>query len=105
MILEHALLRITPGHEGDFEAAFAEARTVIAEAPGFRGLELWRGIEETSDYRLLVRWDSVDDHMEGFRGSALYARWSELLRPHFAAPPAVGHAAPVTRNEDERSES
>ena len=47
-------------------------------------------------YRLLIAWESIDAHVRGFRESELYARWSALLRPHFAAPPAVHHAACVT---------
>ncbi len=45
--------------------------------------------------------------MEGFRGSALYERWSELLRPHFSAPPEVAHgtAVPAAGQTDERSTS
>jgi heme-degrading monooxygenase HmoA len=107
MILEHALLRIAPGHEAEFEAAFAAARTVVAEADGFLGLELWRGVEEPGTYRLLIRWDSVEAHMEGFRGSELYDRWSELLRPHFSAPPEVAHGTPIAADQptDERSTS
>ncbi len=107
MILEHALLRIAPGHEQDFEAAFAEARTVVAQADGFISLQLWRGVEEPGTYRLLIGWESVAAHMEGFRGSALYERWSELLRPHFSAPPEVAHGTPVPGDEqiDERSTS
>lgn len=107
MILEHALLRVEPGHEERFEAAFEEARQVVAEADGFIGLELWRGIEEPLAYRLLIRWDSVESHTEGFRDSPLYERWSELLRPHFSAPPEVEHGTPVASDEqdDERSTS
>jgi heme-degrading monooxygenase HmoA len=107
MILEHALLRVSPGHEADFETAFAEARTVVARADGFLGLELWRGVEEPGTYRLLIRWQSVEAHVDGFRGSALYERWSELLRPHFSAPPEVAHGTPVGGDErtDERSKS
>jgi len=104
MILEHASLRIAAGHEEGFEKAFDEARRVVAQADGFLGLELWRGVEEPSTYRLLIRWDSVESHTEGFRGSPLYERWSELLRPHFSAPPEVAHATPVVVDtSDERS--
>ena len=35
------------------------------------------------------------DHMEGFRQSELYERWSALLRPHFSAPPGVEHFTAV----------
>ena len=81
--------------ETAFEEAFEAAREVVAESPGYRSLRLLRGIERSSDYLLLIEWDSVDDHMEGFRTSPLYERWSSLLRPHFAAGPEVEHFDPV----------
>jgi heme-degrading monooxygenase HmoA len=40
---------------------------------------------------LLVVWDSVEAHTGGFRGSAGYMRWKELLH-HFYDPfPVVEH--------------
>jgi heme-degrading monooxygenase HmoA len=38
MVIEHALLPVRPGTAADFEAAFAEARAVIAASPGFQRL-------------------------------------------------------------------
>jgi len=98
VILEHAHLQVRAGAEARFEEAFADARKIVAQAPGFRSLELWRGVEEPATYRLLIVWDSVEAHLHGFRESPLYTRWSSLLRPHFAEPPEVDHAAPVTTN-------
>lgn len=95
MILERARLQVTPGAEAAFENAFQRARTVVAQSPGYRSLRLLRGIEATSEYLLLIEWDSLADHMKGFRGSELYEQWSALLRPHFAAPPLVEHFGPV----------
>jgi antibiotic biosynthesis monooxygenase (ABM) superfamily enzyme len=37
VVLEHALLTVRPGEQEAFEAAFAQARTIIAAMPGFRG--------------------------------------------------------------------
>lgn len=91
MILEHALLSVRPGTEADFEAAFAEARTVIASMPGFEGLTLSRCLEQPSTYLLLVHWRRLEDHTDGFRGSAGYERWRALLH-HFYEPfPTVQH--------------
>jgi heme-degrading monooxygenase HmoA len=96
MILEHALLPVTPGREAEFERAFAEARTLIAAMPGFRGLRLSRSIETPNEYLLLVEWTSVEAHDPGFRGSPEYLRWRELLH-HFYEPfPVVEHFAPVS---------
>ncbi|MEJ1229588.1 MAG: antibiotic biosynthesis monooxygenase [Galbitalea sp.] len=57
MIIEHAVLPITPGREAEFEAAFAEAKRIIAVSPGFRDLSLCRCVERPSAYLLLVHWD------------------------------------------------
>lgn len=95
MILEHALLSIRPGEEVAFEAAFAEARAIIEAMPGFRSLSLSRGIERPGTYLLLVEWERLEDHTEGFRGSAAYERWRALLH-HFYDPfPSVEHFAQV----------
>ena len=91
MILEHALLDVRPGEEGDFEAAFATAQAIISAAAGFQSLRLSRCIETPSRYLLLVEWSSLEDHTIGFRGSDGYQEWRELLH-HFYDPfPIVEH--------------
>jgi heme-degrading monooxygenase HmoA len=90
MVLEHALLDVIPGREGEFEVAFSEARRLISASPGFRSLRLSRGIEEPHRYLLLVEWDRLEDHT-GFRGSPEYQEWRRLLH-HFYDPfPTVDH--------------
>ena len=91
MVLEHALLPVRPGREADFEAAFAEARALIAASPGFRRLSLSRCLERPGTYLLLVEWDRLEDHTEGFRGSAAYRRWRELLHGFYDPFPTVEH--------------
>lgn len=91
MILEHVVLPVVPGRESEFLAAFAQARLLIEASPGFVGLELHRGIERTHEFLMLVRWETLEAHTEGFRGSAAYGRWRELLH-HFYEPfPEVTH--------------
>ncbi|HET9093918.1 MAG TPA: antibiotic biosynthesis monooxygenase [Solirubrobacteraceae bacterium] len=91
MILERAIFAVRPGTEPDFEAAMEQAKDVIAQAGGFRSFRLQRGIEQPSTYLLLVEWDTLEDHVQGFRASELFVRWRELIDPHFAAPPEVEH--------------
>ncbi len=99
MILERAVLVVTPGTEPEFEAAMEQAKEVIAQAPGFRSLRLQRGIEQPSTYLLLVEWETIEDHTQGFRESERFVRWRELIGPYFAAAPEVEHytSALVTR--------
>ncbi|MEV0295437.1 antibiotic biosynthesis monooxygenase [Nocardia sp. NPDC050710] len=95
MIIEHALLPVRPGLTVEFEAAFAEARPIIASMPGFRALSLSHCLESPGTYLLLVTWDRLEDHTEGFRASPEYQRWKDLLH-HFYDPfPAVWHFDPV----------
>lgn len=95
MILEHAQLSVIPGEEPAFEAAFREASEIIGSMTGFRALRLERCIEVPSEYLLLVEWDRLEDHVEGFRGSPEYDRWRNLLH-HFYEPfPTVRHYEPV----------
>jgi len=95
MILEQAVFTIAAGSEQAFEADFEQARELVAQSPGYRSLRLLRGIEQPSRYLLLIEWDSVEDHMQGFRESELFQRWAALTRPHFGAAPDVRHFDPV----------
>jgi heme-degrading monooxygenase HmoA len=93
MILEVAVLDVISGREAEFEATFAEAQAIIASMPGYHGHELRHCVEKPSRYLLLVNWRTLEDHTEGFRGSAQYQEWKRLLH-HFYDPfPVVEHYA------------
>ena len=48
-------------------------------------------IEPESRYLLLVKWETLEDQTEGFRGPDEYQQWRDLLH-HFYDPfPAVEH--------------
>ncbi|QIK75554.1 antibiotic biosynthesis monooxygenase family protein [Nocardioides piscis] len=95
MILEHALLPVVAGRETEFEEAFAQAKEIVAAVPGFAGLTLSRCLERPSGYLLLVQWERLEDHTEGFRGSPGYQQWRALLH-HFYEPfPVVEHFTTV----------
>lgn len=91
MILEIAHFRIvTDGNEG-FEMAFREAERILETMSGYIAHELHRCLEDASEYRLFVQWNSVEDHTKGFRKSPQFTEWRALLQPFFAAPPVATH--------------
>jgi len=91
VILEAAVLNVRAGQSEAFEAAFAEAQAIISSMPGYRSHELQRCIEREGQYLLLVRWENVAAHEEGFRKSPQYQQWRQLLH-HFYDPfPRVFH--------------
>jgi quinol monooxygenase YgiN len=91
MVLEHALMHVTPGEEGAFEAVLDEALGVITSAEGCLSARVRKGIESPSTYLLEVEWTSVTAHTEGFRSSELFVRWRELVSPFWAELPVVEH--------------
>jgi heme-degrading monooxygenase HmoA len=91
VILEHALLPVKPGQEAGFESTFAEAKMIIAGTPGFLRLTLSRCLERPNTYLLLVEWDRLVDHTEGFRGSPQYQEWRRLLHPFYEPFPVAKH--------------
>jgi heme-degrading monooxygenase HmoA len=94
MIVERAIFAIRPGtKKADFAAAYALAKPHIAGAKGFRKIELRQGVENPDTWLLLVWWDTVEDHMKGFRESPAFAEWRKHLGPFFdpGKPPSVEH--------------
>lgn len=96
MVTEHALLPVVAGREAEFEAAFEEAKTIIAASPGFVDLSLSRCVERPGTYLLLVRWRTIVDHERGFRGSPAYDRWRQALHGFYDPFPVVEHFRTVT---------
>ncbi len=97
MITEHALLPVVPGREEDFLSAMERAKSIIAASPGFMSLRVERCMERPNQFLLLVEWEHLKDHTEGFRGSPAYEEWRAALH-HFYDPfPVVEHFETVVR--------
>ena len=91
MILEVAMLDVVPGKEQEFEEAFAVAREIITSMPGYVSHQLQRCIENSSRYILLVNWETLEAHTDGFRNSPEYQEWKKLLHHFFKPFPVVEH--------------
>ncbi len=94
MITEHAVLQVKPGQSAAFMAAMREAVPLISATPGFRGIDVLPCLETPDRFLLLVQWETVAAHEQGFRGSERYGQWKALLH-HFYDPfPLVEHYGP-----------
>jgi heme-degrading monooxygenase HmoA len=91
MVLEVALIDITPGQELDFAATYAQAKSILATTPGLRSVRMTQGIETPSRFVLLVEWDTVEAHSENFRATERFGQWRGMIGPYFANPPHVEH--------------
>jgi heme-degrading monooxygenase HmoA len=91
MITEHALLNVRSGQESAFEAAMNDARHIIATMPGFSSLEVRPAAEQSGLYLLLVQWETIAHHRDGFRKSDAYQSWRALLHHFYKPMPTVAY--------------
>jgi heme-degrading monooxygenase HmoA len=91
MILEIAEVYVQPGTGADFEKAVSQGQHLVMQTPGYINHELQRSIEDPTRYMLLIHWESVAAHEEGFRQSDRFPQWREYIGPFFAKPPFVQH--------------
>ncbi|MEM6251650.1 MAG: antibiotic biosynthesis monooxygenase [Cyanobacteria bacterium P01_D01_bin.156] len=97
-MLEVAILDVKPDDTDAFEAAFQQAQSIISSMAGYRGHQLQKCLEKDNRYVLLVSWQTLEDHTQGFRGSEEYQQWKALLH-HFYDPfPVVEHYQLVAGN-------
>ncbi|QHS54228.1 antibiotic biosynthesis monooxygenase [Mucilaginibacter sp. 14171R-50] len=91
MVLEVAILNVIPGQEDAFLKAFYQAQSIISGMAGYLSHQLKRCTEDSSKFILLMQWEKLTDHTEGFRRSIGYQEWKKLLH-HFYSPfPTVEH--------------
>jgi len=95
VITEHALLDVMPGSEEEFVESMERAKAIIAASPGFVSLRVERCVERPSCFLLLVEWERLEDHTEGFRGSAGYQDWRAALHHYYDPFPVVEHFEPI----------
>jgi heme-degrading monooxygenase HmoA len=95
MIWEVAAIAVKAGMEQEFEAGVAKAAPLFERARGCRSLRLQRSIQNPSGYRLVVGWDTVEDHMVHFRNSADFGEWRKLVSHCFDGTPVVEHTSDV----------
>jgi quinol monooxygenase YgiN len=60
-------------------------------AKGCHGMQIQKSIENPLRYRLIVDWETVEDHTVHFRQSDAFRQWRGLVGEFFAGTPVVEH--------------
>ena len=90
-VCEYVPLSVIPDSVGAFISTFHDAEKIISRQPGYISHRLIQNQSILHDFILLVEWDNVESHTEGFRKSADYLEWKALLH-HFYDPfPTVSY--------------
>jgi heme-degrading monooxygenase HmoA len=95
MITEIAYIEIDPAHATAFEDAVTSCAPLFRSARGCQSMVLVNVLEDPTQYRLVVGWDSIDDHMVAFRNSDDFQTWRERVGRFFVNSPKVEHVALV----------
>jgi heme-degrading monooxygenase HmoA len=97
MITEIAQIDVKPGMERQFEAGVTMATPIFRRAKGCKGMRLTRSHEKPQRYRLLVHWETLENHTVDFRGSTDFQEWRKLVGDCFVASPDVEHVVEVLK--------
>jgi quinol monooxygenase YgiN len=92
MITEVAIIDVLAGQEAAFASAFRDTGyQLLATTPGCISVKMYQSFESTTRFIGVNEWESQEAHLENFRGSARYTRFSEALGPYMAGTPVVEH--------------
>jgi len=91
MVLEVAILQIKEGKSTAFEESFRKASQLISCQEGYISHEIKKCMEVADKYILLVQWETVEDHENGFRKSPEYQDWKKMLHHYYEPFPTVAH--------------
>ena len=98
MILEKATLDIVSGKEAEFENDFRSASNIISSMKGYISHEILRCLEKRNRYLLIVQWEKLEHHEDGFRKSQQYLEWKKLLHHYYDPFPTVEHYEKIAIN-------
>ena len=97
MITEIAEFKIRPEDRTAFlEVINRAAVAFLAKSEGYLGHSIYASQESPGRVVLQVKWASLEAHTVGFRQSAAFTQWREVIGPFFESPPNVEHFDDVT---------
>ncbi len=82
MIIEYIRYTIPESQASAFEKSYAEAGKSLAASGHCLAFELSACLDDPSSYILRIEWDSVEGHMQGFRGSAEFRAFFAAIKPY-----------------------
>ncbi len=99
-VIEITSFEVREGSARAFELGLTNALPIVARQRGYIEHEHGASIEKPEQFWLIVRWERLEDHTEGFRGSADFETFVGALRQFLAKPATVAHFAPLFRAPD-----
>ena len=91
MILEIAQYTALPGKADELAVGLLRGAEIIRRAKGCRSVTPRRQIEDRDKFIMAIEWDTLDDHIVGFRGSPQFAEYRSHLAGLYVEPIVALH--------------
>src|SRR4051794_24758037 len=82
MIPEIIRYRINAEKVQAFLADYVQAAAALKQSPHAQGFELMRSSKDPELFLLVIRWDSAEGHLQGFRSSPQFRDFFAHIRPY-----------------------
>jgi len=85
---------IAADQHASFEEAYKKAGKLLEASPFCLGYQVIHGEEEPDHYIVIIDWTSTQDHMNGFRQSAQFMPFFDLVKPFYNNIDEMKHYKP-----------
>ena len=75
--------KIEPANAAAFEKAYAEAGKLLQTSPFCQSYQVIHGVDEPEKYIVIIHWTSKEEHLNGFRKSAVFQPFFNLVRQFY----------------------
>ncbi|GGY79792.1 hypothetical protein GCM10011613_25940 [Cellvibrio zantedeschiae] len=91
MITEIIRYQIDPAEAASFIETYREAMAIVDETGFALSWEILQQDEDTSLFHIIIRWQSREAHLSGFRQSSSFARFFAKVKPYFQSILEIQH--------------
>ncbi|HEX8349611.1 MAG TPA: antibiotic biosynthesis monooxygenase family protein [Hymenobacter sp.] len=91
MTVEYIRYRITAEQQSAFVQAIGSANQLLAAAPDCLGYQLAHCEEDPTLFIWRIEWTSVERHLNGFRKSAEFGAFFQLVKPFYSGIQEMNH--------------
>jgi quinol monooxygenase YgiN len=93
MVTEVAVFQAASGKEDAFAQGIQQGIKVIRRAPGCQSVNAQRCVEDPARFLLVVQWENLEAHNEGFSNSPLFAEYRSHINGLILSGPVIHHYA------------
>lgn len=91
MITEIIRYKLAPQAVSNFVQSYKSAMKLVDDSGYATGWEILQQQDDHSIFQVIIRWKSKEDHINGFRRSAVFGDFFGLVKPYFESITEMQH--------------